>query len=360
MRGRNQGGKTAVRGEEVFVGIDVHKESWQVTVRAEGEEVFHGRIPGQYDALQKILDRFRGSKIKVGYEAGPCGFGLHDQLREDGVEVMVAAPSLIPVESGNRVKTDKRDSRKLARLLEGNLLKPVYVLSEEERMHRELLRTRQQIVGHRSDVARQIKSKLLFHGISSESAEKHPWTLKYVQWLKGLSLACPYLQESVGVLIDLYEYLSKQLRRINRRVAELSRADKYREKVKLLRTVPGVGLLTGMEVLVELQDVKRFRSSEEIASYLGLTPSEYSSGEKSRQGRITRSGNWRLRSALVESSWVLIARDRWMRMRYMKLKARKGAKRAIIAIARRLIIRLRSILLSNVPYRGGKPLIQGV
>ncbi len=289
MKGRNQGKQIAVREKEVFVGIDVHKESWQVTVRTEGEEVFHGRIPGQYAALQKILGRFRGGKIKVAYEAGPCGFGLHDQRKEDGVEVIVVPPSLMPMESGNRVKTDKRDSRKLARLLEGNLLKQVHVLTEEERMHRELLRTRQQVVGHRSDVARQIKSKLLFHGISFEMAEKQQWTLKYVQWLRGLSLGSEYLKESLKVLMDLYEFLSKQLMSINRRVAELSRVDKYREKVKLLRTVPGVGLLTGMEVLVELQDVKRFRSSEEIASYLGLTPSGYSSGEKSRQGRITRS-----------------------------------------------------------------------
>jgi transposase len=359
MRERNQEKKIAVRGKEVFVGIDVHKESWQVTVRAEGEEVFHGRIPGQYSALPKILDRFRGSKVKVAYEAGPCGFGLHDQLKEDGVEVIVVPPSLIPMESGNRVKTDKRDSRKLAKLLEGNLLKKVHVLTGEERMHRDLVRTRQQIVSHRSDVARQIKSKLLFHGISSPFAGNQGWTSKYVQWVRALSLDSQYLKESLEVLIDLYEFLSKQLMRINRRVVELSQVDKYREKVKLLRTVPGVGLLTGMEVLVELQDVERFRSSEEIASYLGLTPSEYSSGEKSRQGRITRSGNWRLRSALVESSWILIARDRWMKMRYMKLKARKGAKRAIIAIARRLIIRLRSILLSHMPYRSGKPLVQG-
>jgi len=203
MRGRSQGKGIAVRGKEVFVGIDVHKESWQVTVRAEGEEVFHGRIPGQYPALQKILERFRGRKMKVAYEAGPCGFRLHDQLKEDGTEVIVVPPSLIPMESGNRVKTDKRDSRKLARLLEGNLLKKVHVLSGEEREHRELLRTRHQLVSHRSDVARQIKSKLLFHGIGSPFPSKYGWTQKYVQWLKGLSFSSPYLKESLEVLVDL-------------------------------------------------------------------------------------------------------------------------------------------------------------
>jgi transposase len=137
MRGSNHREKIVVKGEEVFVGIDVHKESWQVTVRVNGEEVFHGRVASEYRILRKVLDRFQGGKIHVAYEAGPCGFGLHDQLRGDGMEVIVVPPSLIPIESGNKVKTDKRDSRKLARLLEGNLLKRVYVLSEEDRADRE-------------------------------------------------------------------------------------------------------------------------------------------------------------------------------------------------------------------------------
>jgi len=357
MRERNEGKRIAVRGKDVFVGIDVHKESWQVTVRAEGEEVFHGRIPGQYPVLRKVLDRFRGGRMKVAYEAGPCGFGLHDQLREDGIEVIVVPPSLIPMESGNRVKTDKRDSRKLARLLEGDLLKKVFVLTEEEREHRELLRTRQQLVSHRGDVARQIKSKLLFHGISSPFPSKYGWTQKYVQWLRGLSFSSPYLKESLEILVDLYEYLTRQLMKIHRKVVELSRTSKYSGRAKLLRTAPGVGLLTGMEVLVELQDMGRFRSSEEVASYLGLTPSEYSTGEYTRQGRITRCGNWRVRTALVESSWILITKDPGMRSVYLRLKRLKGSKKAIVAIARRLIIRLRSMLLKNMPYRMVTPAV---
>ena len=168
MRRKNQGQEVSLRGKEVFVGIDVHKESWQVTVRTEGEEVFHGRIASEYRVLRRILNRFSGSKVKVAYEAGPCGFGLHDQLDADQIEGIVVPPSLIPIESGNKVKTDKRDSRKLARLLEGNLLKKVYVLSPEDRADREFLRTRRQIVEHRNDVARQIKSKLLFYGLRSQ------------------------------------------------------------------------------------------------------------------------------------------------------------------------------------------------
>lgn len=133
--------------------------------KTEGEEVFHGGIPSQYDALQRLFDHFKDCKIKVAYEAGPCGLWLYDKLTEDGIEAIVVPPSLIPIASGNKIKTDKRDSRKLGKLLKNNMLKRVYVLNEEDRVDRELLRTRRQIVEHRNDVARQIKSKLLFYGI---------------------------------------------------------------------------------------------------------------------------------------------------------------------------------------------------
>jgi transposase len=350
MKGEFQNKKVLVSGKEVFIGVDVHKESWHVTVRAEEEEIFHGRIHSRYDVFQKLLDHFKDCNVKVAYEAGPCGFWLHDRLIEDGVEVIVAPPSLIPIESGNKVKTDKRDSRKLARLLEGNMLKRVYVLKEEDRVDRELLRTRRQIVEHRNDVARQIKSKLLFYGIPSPFSARHGWTQNYLEWLKGLRFQGEALKVCFESLIELYEYLSEQLIKMKQKVKELSQSSKYRERVRLLSTVPGIGTLIAMEMLVELQDVERFKRAEELASFIGLTPSEFSTGQYVRQGRITRCGNKRVRTCLVESSWILIQKDPVMRFKYNRLKSKKGAKRAIIAIARKLIIRIRRILLNNEPY----------
>jgi transposase len=350
MKGKNESQEISVRGKEVFVGIDVHKESWQVTVRTEGEEVFHGRIASEYRVLRRVLNRFFGSKMKVAYEAGPCGFGLYDQLKEDGVEGVVVPPSLIPIESGNKVKTDKRDSRKLAKLLESNLLKRVYVLSAEDRAERELLRTRRQILEHRSDVARQIKSKLLFYGIRPPFSAKAGWSKGFIRWLKALVLEGEVVKVSFQVLVELYEYLTHQLEGLKRRVLELSQMDKYRGRVKLLCSVPGIGTLIAMEILVELQDLERFGRADELASYIGLTPSEFSSGQYVRQGRITRCGNRRVRTCLVESSWHLIKKDPWMGRKYDRLKQGKGGKRAIIAIARNLMIRIRRILLNQEPY----------
>jgi len=123
MKADYQKGKVLAMGKKVDIGIDVHKEKWHVTALVEGEEVFNGSMPSHYYSLKKLLDRFKDCRIKVAYEAGPCRFTLYDGLIADGIETIVVLPSLIPIESGNKVKTDKRDSRKLAKLLESNMLK---------------------------------------------------------------------------------------------------------------------------------------------------------------------------------------------------------------------------------------------
>lgn len=353
MEGYYRKDQVLARGKDVYMGIDVHKESWQVTAIAEGEELFNGRIPSEYSALKRLLHRFEHCRIQVAYEAGPCGYQLYDQLMADGIDTRVVPPSLIPVESGNKVKTDKRDSRKLARLLQSGMLKRVQVPTEQERAHRELLRTRRQLIHHRSDVARQIKSKLLFYSIQSPFRGQQQWTRAYVQWLKQLKVAQEGLKICLDILIRLYEELGLKIQEFNQRIAQLVGTESYQRRVGLLKTVPGIGALTAMEILTELQDVSRFRTAQELASYLGLTPSEYSSGAHIRQGRITRCGNKRVRSCLVESAWILISKDPLMRAKYQQIKSRRGAKRAIIAIARNLSGRIRHILLHNEPYGMG-------
>ncbi len=350
MKKGYQGREELARGTTVYVGVDVHKDSWHVTAMTEGEEVFHGRLPSKYIAFKRLLDRFASREVKVACEAGPCGFWLYDRLTVDGIETIVVPPSLIPVESGNRVETDKRDSRKLAQLLEKGMLNKVHVLSEEERVHRELVRTRRQIIEHRTDVMRQIKSKLLFHGIESPWEAGHRSSKHFIRWLRELVSSHKALMISLVFLIDLYEHLTDQLKKITKQVLLLSRNEKYSKNITLLKTIPGVGRLIATEILVELQDMRRFKSAERLASYIGLMPSEYSTGQYTRQGHITRCGNARVRHCLVERSWILIYRDPVMRCRYEKLKIRKGAKRAIIAIARNLIISIGRMLLNNEPY----------
>jgi transposase len=338
-------------GKMVNIGVDMHKHSWRITALVEGEMVFTGTISRpNYDSFRKLLARFNNNYIRIAYEAGPGGFGLYDMLTADGIECIVTPPSLIPTESGSRVKTDKKDSLKLAKLLENNMLKKVWVLSPEERAHRQLVRTRRQIVDHRSDVMRQIKSLLLFNSIDIPFSSRQQWTGPFIKWLNKLDLHDKCLNLSLKTLLLLFDYLSVEKKRLTHEVIKLAKEEKYTQRVRLLNSIPGIGTLSGMEILVELQEITRFKTSDELAAYLGLTPSQYSSGDHIRMGHITHAGNDRVRTTLIESSWILIGKDPSMRWKYENIKHRRGGKRAIVAIARILSARLRRMLLDHVPY----------
>ena len=350
MRKRLNADTMNVNGKTVTVGIDVHKVSWHVTALVEGVVIESATIKPCYRVLKKLLARFAGGTIRIAYEAGPTGFNLYDEFVADGMDCIVVPPSLIPVESGNRVKTDKRDSRKLAQYLESHGLKNVYVLSKEERAHRQFVRTRRQLSNHRTDVMRQIKSLLLFHGIPSPGGERRFWTRPVLRALRS-STPDEYVSRSLNALIDLYEYLTQQVKHLTREVCRLARRERYARRVELLTSIPGVGVLSAMEILTELQDVSRFATADQLAAFLGLTPSQYSSGQHVRMGKITHAGNHRLRTRMVECSWIAIKKDPFLQRTYEGIKKRRGAKRAIVAVSRKLIIRIRRILLDGVTYR---------
>jgi transposase len=248
--------------------------SWRVTALVEAEIVLAVTVARpSYDSFKAILTRFEGNDVRIAYEAGPGGFDVYDKLTNDGIECIVAPPSLIPTESGNKVKTDKKDSYQLAKLLESNMLKKVWVLTPEQGAHRQLVRTRRQIVNHRSDVMRQIKSLLLFHGVAVPFPAHQQWTRRFIQWLHELDLQDEYLTRSLEALVRLFDYLSDEKKRLTHEVIQLAREDKYASRIKLLKSIPGIGALGAIEILVELQDMSRFEIADELAAYLGLTPS---------------------------------------------------------------------------------------
>ena len=343
--------KINFKGKKISIGIDVHKKSWSITALIESEIVMAITLSTPtYDSFTKVLAKFKGNYVRIAYEAGPCGFDLYDRLTADGIECIVTPPSLIPTESGNKVKTDKKDSFKLARFLEKDILKKVWVLSPEERAHRQLVRTRRQIVNHRSDVMRQIKSLLLFNSIETPFKSTQHWTGSFMKWLRELDLGSEYLNRSLKTLVDLYEYLNAEKKRLTCEVLELAQREKYAKRVRLLTTIPGIGPLSAIEILVEIQDITRFKTADQLAAFLGLTPSQYSTGEYIRMGHITHAGNGRVRTVLVESCWTLIGKDPGMRPKYDRIKQRRGGKRAIVAVAKSLSARIRRILLDQVPY----------
>lgn len=338
--------------EAIFIGIDLHKRTWHVTIRTTDVELFCGSIPGSWDHLRKLLDRYpRSNQIAV-YEAGYFGFWLHDKLVKHGVKCTVTPPSLIPIEYGNRVKTDRRDSRKLAHFLAKDLLKQIYVPTVRERYHRQVIRRRRQLIGDRVRVQNRIKAELRLNGLNlPEPSGK--WTKIYFANLCRIKFPDRWMQESFNRLLEQYEFLDNQITKQTQLLKELAEKNLYKERVNILLTIPGVGIVSAMELLLELQDMKRFRRADQLAAYVGLTPSQYSSADKIRMGRITCIGKNSLRAILVQAAWCLIRKDGVMRERYEKIKARSGGKRSIIAIARQLLIRMRRILLDKTPYIPG-------
>ncbi len=287
------------KSKRMFVGIDMHRLQWHITVRTEDVELFCGSIPGQWEALRKLLERYRGYELEAVYEAGYFGYWLHDLLVANGIACIVTPPSLVPQEYGNRVKTDRRDSRKLAHLLAKGLLKRVWVPSPEERCERQVIRRRRQLIIDRVRTQNRIKAELRFYGVEL-AAPAGQWTKTYVENLHRLEFNNRWMRESFRRLLEEYAFLTQQVEQQTQLLREMAETARYKDRVKILRSVPGIGLLSAMELLLELQDVERFRKSNQLAAYVGLTPSQYSSAENIRMGRITAIGKNSLRGTLVE------------------------------------------------------------
>jgi len=343
-------------GKTVFVGIDIHRNSWHLTAVVEDEVVFSGALPPDPEALLKFLKRYCNNPIEAVYEAGYFGFWLYELLNDSGIKCIVTPPTLVPMEYGNHVKTDKRDSRKLAYLLSKNMLKKVWVPSQQQCGHRQVLRRRQKLIGDRMRVQHRIKSELSFYGITI-AMPTGLWTARFVKQLQEISFDDPHHQQSFWILLEEYEFLNK-----------LVEQQTHKKQAELLQTIPGIGPISAMSLLLELGDISRFARAGQLAAYVGLTPAQYSSGDNIRMGRITRCGKNSLRAVfirmgritrcgknslravLTEAAWTAIKKDPELRSVYDKLKFRRGSKKAIVAVSRRLLLRCRRVLLDMRPY----------
>lgn len=345
----------AWQGKDLFVGIDMHLKQWHVTILNEdGLRLFSNRIAGTAEAIDKVLSRYGEAKeIFAVYEAGYFGFWLYDFLVDMGVSARVTPPSLIPSQSGNRVKTDPIDSFKLADYLRTDLLASIYVPTREERCHRQVSRRRRQFMKDRVRVQLRIKAELRYMGIDMPEESRGWWSGKFVTALRDVHLGDPYAQESFENMLEQYDGLCELVNRQTTLLWQLARTDTYRDRVGILTSIPGVGWLSAMEILLELQDVARFKSADALAAYVGLTPGQHSSGEHVRHGRITRQEKPIVRALLTQAAWRLIEKDPAMQEKYERMKAPAGGKRAIVGVARNLLGRMRRILLNGEPYQLG-------
>lgn len=338
-------------GQTLYCGIDVHKAKWVVTVRTREVQLKTFVTEASKEILLKSFRHlYSGAKIEAVYEAGCFGYHLADFLNANDIKTIIVAPHTIPTAPGQFVKTDTIDSRKLAAELAKGNLSGIYLRPREDLFDRGLLRKRAQLVKRRVQLQHQIASELRFYGLESQITIRASWSRRLLADLKALTFPNEYYREAFQMLVADFEMIKGQIRQLDRLLITVAESDKYRDRVKLLRTIPGFGLLSALTFVVEIGDIKRFSSAEKFASYLGLTPSEYSSGEQIHRGSLTGMGHSSLRALLVQTAWRSIKKDPVLLMKFQRLCGGKSKCRAIIPVAKSLANRLRRILLSNEPY----------
>ncbi len=336
-----------------FVGLDVHAASVQVALFLPGEDSpLEWRVANEEDKVRKLARRLlkkAPGEILACYEAGPTGYALQRVFEALGVPCQVIAPSMIPRKPGDRVKTDRRDACKLAELLRAGLLTVVSPPTPEQESARDLCRAREAI---RQDLTRcrHRLGKLLLRRGLRWTGGRRAWTFDHRRWLESLRFDAATDQYVFDDLLLALTQTEERLKAVDVLLERLSQEGPHREPVAWLRCLRGVDTITAMNLVTELHGFERFRSPRQLMAYLGLTPSEHSSGESRNRGGITKAGNRRIRRLLVESAWH--SRHRPIVSEALR-KRRKGQPAWVISIADRALLRLHRRYQRLL--QGGKP-----
>jgi transposase len=348
-----QNNKLDFTGQPIFIGLDVHKKSWEVSIYTRHGEYKSFSQPPRAAALAHYLRHyFPGALYYAVYEAGYCGFWIHDQLVQETIDCMVVNPADVPTRNKERRrKRDRVDCRKLARGLRNNELEGIYVPSRAKLEDRSLIRTRLSMVRKQTRCKNQIKSMLLFYGVViPEEKERGHWSRRFIQWIEGIRLERASGEMALKIHLEELGHLRQIMAKLNRALLTLSRTEEYRGWVRLLRTIPGIGTLTAMILLTELGEIMRFRSIDHLCSYEGLIPDTQGSGEKEYVGGVTQRGHSHLRWLLIEASWIAVRKDPALMDAFNQYCKRMRKSKAIIKIGRKLLNRIRYVLKNQAEY----------
>lgn len=291
----------------LYVGLDVHKESIAVAYVAKdhgAEVIYLGTIGTRHGDIDKLIRNMqsKAKQLVFVYEAGPCGYWLYRYLRKKGYECWVVAPSLIPKKAGDRVKTDRRDAVQLARLMRSGDLSRVYVPTVEDEAIRDLSRAREDALRDLKAAKFRLKAFLLRHDIRYTG--RATWGPAHLRWLAEVVCATPAQQIVFQEYVRAVNEHTERLQRLEQELQEQVKSWHLQPVVAALEGLRGVQCTVAVTLVAELGDLTRFEHPRQVMKYLGLIPSEYSSGERRRQGSITKAGNAHARRALVEGAWA--------------------------------------------------------
>jgi len=340
----------AANGYAAYIGLDVHKDTIAVSVACSGRAApeSRGEIANERRKVAKLVERlsreFEGEVLLFCYEAGPCGYGLYRQILKLGHDCQVVAPSLIPNKPGERIKTDRRDASKLSRALRSGDLTAVWVPDEEQEAMRDLTRARDDMKNQERKARQQLNAYVLRHGHAWPS-NKTRWTKTHYNWLESLKFGHDWQQVLLQEYIDAVKAGTQRVADITDQMERALPQWSLGPIVDSLVALRGIDKLAAMVLLAELGDISRFSSPRQLMAYLGLVPSEHSSGGRRRQGAITRTGNSHARRMLVESAWSYRFPAR--QTMHLKRKARNASDEARVIAWRaqkRLCGRYRTLL----------------
>lgn len=333
--------------QHFFIGIDVHKKQWNVSIRTNNLALKTFSMNPEPEDLQKhLITHYPQGIYHSVYEAGYSGLWIDEKLRTLGIENIVVNPADVPTKAKEKLtKTDRVDSRKLARELENGILHGIYIPSKYNQELRSLCRLRYKLSRDQVRIKNRIKGHLAYYG--KAIPEEYPWSNRFIQQLKEIEF-----EYKLGK--DYLVYSIEELESIRKRIAEITK--KLRESVprelieQLMMSVPGVGFLTAATFYCEIMDMRRFKRFEELASYIGLIPSTFSSGQREKTYGLTIRRNKYLREMLIESAWIAVRKDPALLMKFTELSKRKEKSRAIVSIAKKLLRRIRHLWLEEEQY----------
>lgn len=288
-----------------YVGLDVHKDSITIAIADEGRDGnvrVYGKIANNHDQIDKVVRKLisQNTVLRCVYEAGPCGYAIYRYLKNKGIDCVVVAPALIPKKSGDKIKNDRRDATKLAALHRAGELTVVYVPDEQDEALRDLVRARGDIQKALRSVKQQINSFLLRHAIDYPGKSK--WSKAHINWLEDLKMPHPSQQIALTEYLDMMATTEARIGRINQQIEGFSRTWRLGPVVEALQCFRGISLISAVTILAELGDLTRFDHPGKLMAFLGLVPSEHSSGNTIRKGGITKAGNTHVRKTLIESA----------------------------------------------------------
>ncbi len=342
MKSKNN--KLDFTGQIIYIGLDVHKKSWTVTIHYMGVILRTMSMPPIPEKLAGYLQKnYPNARYLSVYEAGFCGYWIDRKIRALGIENIIVNPADIPTkQKERRRKTDKVDSKKLARELSNNNLDGIYIPSRENESIRALSRLRRQTVKDQTRLKCRIKSLLHYLGIElPENSEMKYWSGKFIKYLTELEFDHKAMKLTLENLIESLRKERQILLKVIRDLREVVKGNERAGKiVKLLRTVPGVGFITAVTLYSEIMEINRFNKFDSLSCLIGFSPATNSSGEKEKVVGLSNQQNKYLRSMLIESAWTAIRIDPALTQVYGKLVMRMGKQKAIVRIAKKLLNRI--------------------